>query len=336
MPTVVQIRRGTTAENNNFIGQSGELTVDTTTWSLRVHDSQTPGGHAITGGVTGILNLSQGGTGTANPVIANTAPISVTGSWPNVTIGISGIVGLANGGTGTDTPTPVATAPLSLTGTWPNVTVALTGTVATSQGGTGLTSFTTNGALYATSASVLTTGTLPVNSGGTGTSTSTGTGSVVLNNTPTLQSPVITAGATVAGGATFTGGVQIDALGVGVAAGTAGTIKASDNIFAYATSDAKHKTDIVELTDALAKVQNLSGVEFNWTDEYLNSHGGADGFFLQRHDVGVIAQQVQQVLPEAVRTRSNGDLAVDYQKIVPLLIEAIKQLTAEVNTLKAR
>ena len=182
MPTVVQIRRGTTAENNKFIGQSGELTVDTTDWSLRVHDNQTPGGHAITGGVKGILSITQGGTGTANPVIANADPISVTGVWPNVTIGITGLIGIANGGTGTANPVASGTAPMSVTGTWPNITVALTGTVSTANGGTGLTTFTTNGALYATSTNALTTGTLPVNSGGTGVSTSTGSGSVVLNN----------------------------------------------------------------------------------------------------------------------------------------------------------
>ena len=138
MPTVVQIRRGTTAENNNFIGQSGELTVDTSTWSLRVHDSLTPGGHAITGGVTGILSKAQGGTGTANPVIANTAPISVTGTWPNVTVGITGTVSVANGGTGTANPVITSNAPISVTGTWPNVTVGLSGTVGFANGGTGI------------------------------------------------------------------------------------------------------------------------------------------------------------------------------------------------------
>lgn len=58
--------------------------------------------------------------------------------------------------------------------------------LATSSGGTGLTSFTTNGAVYATSTSALATGTLPVASGGTGTTTSTGTGSVVLSASPAL------------------------------------------------------------------------------------------------------------------------------------------------------
>jgi len=125
MPTVVQIRRGTTAENNNFIGQPGELTVDTSTWSLRVHDSLTPGGHAITGGVTGVLSKAQGGTGTANPVMTASAPLTVTGAWPNVTVGITGTVSVANGGTGTANPVIASNAPISVTGTWPNVTVGL-------------------------------------------------------------------------------------------------------------------------------------------------------------------------------------------------------------------
>lgn len=67
----------------------------------------------------------------------------------------------------------------------------VSGTLGTANGGTGLTSFTSGGALYATSTSVLTTGTLPVASGGTGTTTSTGTGSVVLSNSPTLVTPAL-------------------------------------------------------------------------------------------------------------------------------------------------
>ena len=81
MPTVVQIRRGTTAENNNFIGQSGELTVDTSTWSLRVHDSLTPGGHIAVGTV-----------GPAGPAGA---------SGPTGPVGNNGLAG-AQGPTGAD------------------------------------------------------------------------------------------------------------------------------------------------------------------------------------------------------------------------------------------
>ena len=50
--------------------------------------------------------------------------------------------------------------------------------------------------------------------------------------------------------------------------------------------------------------------------------------------MGVIAQEIQAVLPEAVVTRDNGYLAVDYHKVVPLLIEAVKELTAKVESLE--
>jgi hypothetical protein len=69
--------------------------------------------------------------------------------------------------------------------------VTLAGTLATTNGGTGLTAFTSGGAVYASSTSVLTTGTLPVASGGTGVTTSTGTVAVVLSNSPTLVTPIL-------------------------------------------------------------------------------------------------------------------------------------------------
>ena len=69
--------------------------------------------------------------------------------------------------------------------------ITLAGTLATTNGGTGLTSFTANGALYATTTSALTSGTLPVASGGTGVTTSTGTDSVVLSTSPTLVTPAL-------------------------------------------------------------------------------------------------------------------------------------------------
>ena len=72
-----------------------------------------------------------------------------------------------------------------------SLTTGVSGVLPTANGGTNLSSFTSGGALYATSSSALTTGTLPVASGGTGTTTSTGSGSVVLSNTPTLVTPVI-------------------------------------------------------------------------------------------------------------------------------------------------
>ena len=54
------------------------------------------------------------------------------------------------------------------------------------------------------------------------------------------------------------------------------------------------------------------------------------------NDVGVIAQEIEKVLPEVVETRDNGYKAVKYDKIVPLLIESIKDLKAEIEELKGR
>jgi hypothetical protein len=52
------------------------------------------------------------------------------------------------------------------------------------------------------------------------------------------------------------------------------------------------------------------------------------------HDVGVLAQELEKVLPEVVTTRDSGYKAVKYEKIIPLLVEAIKELQAEVQKLK--
>lgn len=72
-----------------------------------------------------------------------------------------------------------------------NGAITLAGTLNTGNGGTGLTTFTSGGAVYATSTSALTTGTLPVASGGTGVTSSTGTGNVVLSTSPTLVTPIL-------------------------------------------------------------------------------------------------------------------------------------------------
>ena len=98
----------------------------------------------------------------------------------------------------------------------------------------------------------------------------------------------------------------------------------TDDITAFWTSDQRLKDNISPIEDPLAKVLSISGNTFDWNDK-SNKSG---------HDVGVIAQEILEVLPEAVTTRDNGYLAVDYQKVVPLLIEAVKELSAKVDALE--
>jgi hypothetical protein len=128
---------------------------------------------------------------------------------------------------------------------------------------------------------------------------------------------------------------QLGTLGVGTAAPTTtGQIRASDNITAFYSSDKRLKENIQDIPDALSKVDCIGGKLFDWTDDYVSKHGGADGYFVQKSDFGVIAQDVEQVFPVAVRQKPDGTLAVDYEKLCALAFAAIKELKAEVDALK--
>jgi hypothetical protein len=107
-----------------------------------------------------------------------------------------------------------------------------------------------------------------------------------------------------------------------------GALEVTGDITAFYSSDARLKTNIQPITGALDKVGAINGVTYNWNTLSNKS--------LDVTEVGVIAQEVQAVLPEVVVERDNGYLAVNYEKIVPLLIEAIKELRAEVDSLRTR
>jgi methionine aminopeptidase len=119
------------------------------------------------------------------------------------------------------------------------------------------------------------------------------------------------------------------ALGVGsvTAPTTAGLIRAANDIIAYASSDERLKENKTILSEALNKVNQLNGYEFDWIPMFvINENEG--------HDIGVIAQEVEKIIPEIVTTRDNGYMAVKYEKMVPLLIEAIKELSNKVTELE--
>lgn len=92
-------------------------------------------------------------------------------------------------------------------------------------------------------------------------------------------------------------------------------------------SDARLKTDIQPITSPLDKVLALRGVTFNWNSD----SGFGDGT-----QIGLIAQEVENVLPELVNTSSDGYKSVEYGNLVAVLVEAIEELEARITELENR
>ena len=111
---------------------------------------------------------------------------------------------------------------------------------------------------------------------------------------------------------------------------TVGRIDASNDVVSFSTSDIRFKENIKPIENALYKVNQISGNTFDWkSDPELTILHGFKG-----KDIGVIAQEIEAILPEIVTTKDSGYKGVKYEKIVPLLIEAIKELTNKVNNLE--
>jgi len=121
--------------------------------------------------------------------------------------------------------------------------------------------------------------------------------------------------------------VHFEGLMVGQTSGsTANTIRCVGDVVAFYSSDKRLKDNITPIENSLEKVGKLKGYEFDWNDNQEVYEG---------HDVGVIAQEVEAVVPEIVETRKHdGYKAVKYEKLVPLLINAINELKAEIEELK--
>ena len=122
--------------------------------------------------------------------------------------------------------------------------------------------------------------------------------------------------------------VTAGALGVGTSTlGTAGLIRATNDVVAFFSSDERLKDNLIKIGNPLDKLSQLNGYEFDWiVNQEIHPNEG--------HDVGVIAQEVEKVIPEIVETRESGYKAVKYEKMVPLLIEAIKEQQKQIDELK--
>lgn len=106
-----------------------------------------------------------------------------------------------------------------------------------------------------------------------------------------------------------------------------GAVSASGDVIAFQSSDERLKDNIQPIESPLEKIFQINGVSFDWNNKQDLYSG---------RDVGVIAQEIETVLPEIVQTRESGMKAVRYEKIVALLIEAIKEQQLQIDELKAR
>ena len=208
--------------------------------------------------------------------------------------------------------------------------------------GTGLSGTSYNGSAAVTIANTGVTS----NVAGTGISVSGSTGAVTITNSG-VTSAVAGTGISVSGStgavtisigqAVATGSnVQFNSFGVGTAgSGTAGEIRATNNITAYYSSDIKFKENVRDIPNAAATAAAIGGKLFDWTDAYIEEHGGEDGYFIIKSDFGVIAQDVLAKFPVAVRTRPDGSLAVDYEKLSALALAANAEHEARIAKLEA-
>ena len=130
---------------------------------------------------------------------------------------------------------------------------------------------------------------------------------------------VVNISSTTASSSTTTGALTVDG-----GAGIAGALYVGGQAYAtafQATSDSRLKSDVVEIAGAVAKIQQIRGVDFVWKES-------------GKSDTGVIAQEVEQVLPHVVSETGAGTKSVDYGRITALLIQAVKEQQDQIDELK--
>ena len=157
-----------------------------------------------------------------------------------------------------------------------------------------------------------------------GNTVTTTTGNLILdssNGTIDINDNVDISGTLVVAGNSTLGNASSDVTTVN------GELRVTQDIIAFYSSDERLKDNITAIEDPLAKVLSISGNTYDWNEN--SNHDGAD--------TGVIAQEVEALgLPGVVTTREDGYKAVRYDRLVPLLIEAIKELSTKVSDLEDR
>lgn len=313
---------------------------------------------------TGTLPVASGGTGkttlTSNGLVVGNGTSAVTSlvgtsngqvatwngtAWIASAAAAAGVASFSAGTTGF-TPSTAATG-----------AVTLAGTLSTGNGGTGLTTFgASNRAIYSTSSSALTAGTLPVAAGGTGSTTLDGAGIVTKTGTQTISGTKTFSAATrinIGSGVSplylgsGSNGIQWDsaasAIAVGITSGgawgiystyiesTVGDVRKPGGGSFNATSDIQVKENVVDYTKGLDELKALRPVNYNYND--VTKLGRATNY---KKLTGLVAQEAEKTaFNSIVDTGSDGYKFIDSSELTYALINAVKELAAQVETLKA-
>jgi hypothetical protein len=104
----------------------------------------------------------------------------------------------------------------------------------------------------------------------------------------------------------------------------------------YESSDSTYKENIHQINDALDKVKALRGVNYNWKEEFFPRSDSSDSISsdFSKKEFGLIAQEVETVLPEVVAKNCDGKKVIAYTDIIPIIIEAMKEQQLQIETLQ--
>jgi hypothetical protein len=108
-----------------------------------------------------------------------------------------------------------------------------------------------------------------------------------------------------------------------------GNIYATDDIYAYYSSDLRLKKDIELIEDPIDKIKQMRGISFSWNEKKPIPEG-----FHNPRELGVIAQEVLSAIPEVVRKKRDGYYGVKYEQLIPVLVEGIKEQQEQIEVLQ--
>ena len=297
--------------------------------------SVTSSGMVVTGGVTvssGGVFVEGGGAHVTGGFTVSVSGVTVTGG---VTISDTGLVITSDG-------VSVATGGLEIAG---GATVSTGGVRVETSG------FELTGGLSIGDSSLRITGGLTISDTGLGIDASGGTiganglkiasGLTVTGNTLSAPDIVVTGGLSARGSAVITGGLTVHTSGLKVESSSTntitgnshstGTLCIANNLngnFVVNPSDRRLKEDITPVKDSLDSITKLRGVYYKWSKDSPQAK------FHKKRNMGLIAQDVQKLFPELVTKIMDGDyLGVNYIQLIPVMIEAIRELEGKYSQL---